>query len=148
MKEFLDGLLTAVRSPRAASQLPVMRQFVKFSLVGTINTLVSTAVYTLATRPFGLDPLIGNALAFVVAVTVSFFLNKFWTFGNWERRYARQYSRFFTISGVGFLTSELVIILLHKIGGLHDFIAFFFAIAIGLLWNFNANRSWTFPWRT
>lgn len=145
MKEFIQGVLTVFRSPRAASQLPVIRQFVKFSVVGTVNTFVSTFVYTLATRPFGLDPLIGNAIAFAAAVTLSFFLNKFWTFSNRERRYVWQYSRFFTVSGIGFLISESVIVLLHTILGIHDFIAFFTAVAVGLLWNFNANRSWTFP---
>lgn len=145
MRELLQGFIVTLRSPRAGLRLPVIRQFVKFSIVGTLNTVASTIVYTTSTRALRLDPLVANALAFLVAVTISFFLNKHWTFRDPQPQYLRQYSRFFTVSAIGLVTSETIILVLHKLLGLHDLIAFFSAIAVVLFWNFNANRAWTFP---
>lgn len=147
MRELFRGLLLVARSPREGMQSRVVRQFVKFLVVGTVNTATSFLVYALTTRLFSLDPLIANGIAFLVAVTVSFFLNKSWTFRDRERTYLRQYSTFFYISGVGFAISEFSLYLFHKVVGLHDILAYFIATGIALLWNFNANRAWTFSQR-
>lgn len=144
MKELLQGLYTAARSPRSGLQLKVVRQFIKFSIVGVINTLTSSIVYLVATRPLGLDPLIGNAIAFGVAVTVSFTLNKLWTFHDRSRDFRRQYALFFLISGVGFVSSETIIFVLHTWLGFHDLLAFGIAVVVVMFWNFGANRAWTF----
>ncbi|MBI4089780.1 MAG: GtrA family protein [Candidatus Kerfeldbacteria bacterium] len=144
MKDLLQGLYTTARSPRSGLQLPVVRQFIKFSMVGVVNTLTSSSVYLVATRPLGLDPLVGNAIAFAAAVTVSFSLNKLWTFRDRSRALRRQYSLFFLISGVGFLCSETIIFVLHTWLGFHDLLAFGTAVVVVLFWNFGANRAWTF----
>ncbi|MBI4426498.1 MAG: GtrA family protein [Candidatus Kerfeldbacteria bacterium] len=144
MKELLAGLFTMARSPRRGWRLTVVRQFIKFSIVGVVNTLTSSAVYLLMTRPVGLDPLVGNAIAFAVAVTVSFTLNKLWTFRDRSPDYHRQYALFFVISGVGFVSSETIIFVLHKLLGLHDLAAFAAAVITVMFWNFSANRAWTF----
>lgn len=147
MRELFQGLLTTVRSPRQGLEKPVVRQFAKFSLVGTANTVTSFAVYLLATRIAQMDPLVANALAFLIAVSISFLLNKHWTFRDRGRRYLSQYIQFFSVSIVGFGISETVLFVLHKLLGLHDILAYLVAVAGGLLWNFNVNRTWTFSRR-
>ncbi len=144
MKDLFGGLYQTVRSPRQGWQLVVVRQFVKFAIVGVFNTATSADVYLIASRPLALDPLVANAVAFVVAVTVSFVLNKSWTFRNQERSYRRQYSMFFGVSGVGFLLSEAILFITHKLLGVHDVVAFGIAVVIVMFWNFGANRAWTF----
>lgn len=123
---------------------PVIKQFVKFAMVGTINTATSLSVYLLLTRMASLDPLVANAGAFIVAVTVSFFLNKNWTFRDQQRAFAKQYSRFFSVSLVGLILSEGIIYVLHKVMSIHDLAAFFVAVGIVMFWNFTANKLWTF----
>ena len=137
-------LYRAVQNHPYVKERPVVRQFVKFALVGVINTLTSTSVYLLATRSFGWHPLSANALAFVVAVTVSYVLNKRWTFRDPRRDYHRQYVQFFTVSTIGFSLSEGIIWLVHSVMGIHDLVAFGTAVVIVLFWNFTANRLWTF----
>jgi len=144
MREFLQALWMIVRSPRVGSQQPIMRQFAKFSSVGVVNTITSGAMYLWLSRPVGLDPHAAYALSFVVAVTISFVLNKRWTFRNRERRYRRQYGLFFGISAVGLGLSESVLFITHRLLGIHDLVAFCLAVLVGLAWNFNANRWWTF----
>ncbi len=123
---------------------PAVKQFVKFSLVGVVNTATSVSVYLVMSRPAGLDPLIANAIAFMLAVTVSYNLNKRWTFRDQQRAFVRQYSRFFLISLIGLGLSEVIIYAVHRALGVHDLIAFFTAVGVVMFWNFLANKFWTF----
>lgn len=144
MKELISGFITTARSPREGLRLRVIRQFMKFSSVGVLNTLTSASVYELMKKLFGLPPLSANAFAFFAGVTVSYFLNKRWTFRVVGGRHAVLYSRFFAVNIGGFLISEGVIFILHNLFGLHDRIAFFSSVAVVVFWNFNVNRAWTF----
>ncbi len=140
----VQRLVHRVRSHPFIHRRPGLRQFIKFAMVGVINTLTSVSFYLLLTRWVGWDPLIANAGAFVVAVTVSFILNKSWTFRDQHRAYARQYAKFFTVNLIGLGLSESIIYLLHHQLGLHDLVAFFMAVTIVVFWNFFANKFWTF----
>jgi putative flippase GtrA len=121
-----------------------VRQFSKFAVVGVLNTITSYSVYGISTRWLGLDPLIANVVAFAVAVTVSYVLNKTWTFRDPARVSVNQYSRFVGISAGGFAISEVSILVLHHALGVHDLIAFSVGVGAAMFWNFFANRRWTF----
>ncbi len=123
---------------------PLIHQFSRFAIVGVINTGVSFGTYILATRPLHIHPLVGNVIAFVVAVTVSFVLNRRYTFRHHHGRAHHQYGKFLAVNLVGLGLSELIIAVLHIAWGVHDFIAFAVAVVLVLFWNFWANRQWTF----
>jgi len=144
MRDLVKGMVVTARSPRQGAQLPVIRQFVKFSMVGVVNTVTSFSVYEAAKHYLGLVPLTANALAFCVGVTVSYLLNKRWTFRNTSRRHHELYARFFLINIGGLLISETVIYLVHNYLGFHDRLAFASSVVVVVFWNFNANRAWTF----
>lgn len=137
-------MIEHVRSHPFVAERPVLRQFFKFGMVGVVNTLTSATVYILLTRLVSVTPLVANALAFVIAVSVSFLLNKNWTFRDQQRAYAKQYSRFFLISLVGLGLSEMIIFVMHTRFGIHDLASFFTAVLLVMFWNFFANRWWTF----
>lgn len=147
MKELAKGLWTTARSPRTGLQLTIVRQFVKFSMVGVLNTLTSFSAYLLMSRGLRLTPLIANAIAFIVAVTVSFIVNKAWTFRDKEKVVVRQYSTFIMIGGVGLAISESVLFVLHHVLHLYDLVAFLISAVVVVFWNFSANRAWTFSSR-
>lgn len=144
MKDFFSALLLTVRSPKQGVGHPIMRQFMKFGVVGVLNTLSSLLMYSLLIEFANIEPIGANAAAFVVSVTMSFFLNKRWTFRNRSEQATRQYAAFFVISGIGLLISSSIIFLTHNILGWQEYVAFFTAVVIVLFWNFNANRMWTF----
>lgn len=147
MKELVKGLLVTLQHPRLGMQLTIVRQFARFAVVGALNTIVSFCVYAMATRYMSLDPLVANIVAFVVAVTVSFFLNKHWTFSDKGRGYMQQYYRFFLFSGIGLCISELILLLLHKVLHMYDIAAFIISVVVVMFWNFGSNRAWTFSAR-
>lgn len=120
------------------------RQFMRFCVVGIINTIIDYGVYLFFSRSIGLFYLYANILAILVAMTFSFFANKYWTFGNFENKLKSQYTKFFLIGVIYFILYNsifyLSIINLH----IYDLLAKVIAIAIGLFWNFIANKYWTF----
>lgn len=59
--------------------------FVKFVLVGVVNTLVGTAVMFVLYNVFHVNYWVSTAMNYVVGSIVSYFLNKYFTFRNRER---------------------------------------------------------------
>lgn len=135
------------RTPRVGLRLTIIRQFAKFSIVGVVNTVTSFTVYVLMIQQAGLDPLLANVIAFIVAVTASFFLNKAWTFRDHGKVYVRQYTTFFVISGIGLGISTVILFILYTVLHIHYITSFLIAAAVVVFWNFTANRTWTFSHR-
>ena len=67
--------------------------FLKFVLVGVVNTVVGTAVMFLAYNLLHLSYWISSAANYIVGSICSYFLNKYFTFQNKERS-VRQIIRF------------------------------------------------------
>ena len=59
--------------------------FLKFVLVGVINTIVGTAVMFLCYNAFHCSYWFSSAMNYVIGSIVSYFLNKYFTFQNKER---------------------------------------------------------------
>lgn len=59
--------------------------FIKFVLVGIVNTLVGTAVMFIAYNIFHLSYWISSAANYVIGSICSYFLNKYFTFQNKDK---------------------------------------------------------------
>lgn len=130
--------------PQNLHRIPVVRQFTKFALVGSVNFLVHLTMYLLLTRPLGLVIALANPLAFTVAVTVSFLLNRRWTFRVSTGDHRVQYAKFFGVSVVGLGVNQAILLTLVHGFHVHDVVAFILAVGVVMFWNFFVNRSWTF----
>ena len=122
----------------------MFRQFIKFCLVGFGNTLIDYAVYIFFSRYLGWYFLYANIMAILVALTFSFFINKYWTFNNNENKLPSQYLKFFLVSAVYFVLNNSIVFVLVKYLAVFDLAAKVIAIIIGLFWNFFAHKYWTF----
>ncbi len=94
-------------------KFPVIEQFVKFALIGVLNTGVDLVILNIETiftnikQGFGYA--IQQGIAFVVAVTVSYFLNKYWAFQDKSKtQEGRKFSQFLIISIIGGLINVTV----------------------------------------
>lgn len=97
-------------------------EFVKFGLVGIINTAVDFAVLNLLIYSLGLGS--GNShysffkiISFTAAVANSFFLNKWWVFkSNIANSQSNEMFRFLSVSIVGLVLNTSVSSIIFKIG--------------------------------
>lgn len=99
---FLVGIFVARILTKIAK---VFYQIIKFCEVGILNTLIDFGVLNLLVWitgiTSGLSIAILNAFSFLVAITNSYFWNKWWTFEKKEKATGKEFSHFLIISTVG-----------------------------------------------
>jgi putative flippase GtrA len=132
-------------------RLPLLRQFIKFCLVGATSTTVDLGLFTLL-RNAGLPRLAAQTCSFSLAVTNGFFWNRRWTFRAGDSgRLHRQYLSFYAVNIVGFLLNTsilyLVATLLENQGVPErraELAGKLIAVPIVAFWNFTASKFWAF----
>ncbi len=140
------------------------KQFLKFALVGVMNTLVDLIVLNTETLLTGVKDGSGYAVqkgfSFLVAVTFSYVLNKHWTFEDKsQENQARKFSQFLSVSIIGMLinvtTATVVVTYLKPVVNPALNLSFLTdqiwvnigalsGTAIGLIWNFIGYKFWVF----
>lgn len=122
-------------------------QFVRYCIIGVINTALDFGIYTGLTRGFAFwseHYLVANVFSFTMVVTWSFFWNKYWTFKNRERQHASQYAKFVIATIIGVGISESILYVGVELFSLHDILSKVIAAPLVVAWNFSAYRTWTF----
>jgi putative flippase GtrA len=120
-------------------------EFVRFSIVGVINTLVNLIVLFVLTEFFGVYYLISAIFAFLAAVTNSFILNKTWTFRyNSKDSIHIKYIQFLVVSILAFIVNMIVLYSFTEYFHFHYMISQIIGIGLNLVINFLGNKLWTF----
>jgi putative flippase GtrA len=85
-------------------RFPLVGEILRFGIVGVVGFVVDAGVLTLGLRA-GTGPWLGRVLSYVVAATITFSLNRAWTFRTADRSrpMMRDWSMFLIINLVGFL---------------------------------------------
>jgi len=72
-------------------------QFIKFNLVGILNTLVDIGVFALLTT-FGLNQYVAQVISYGCGVLNSYLFNTLWTFRREKRRTAKEFLLFVCVN--------------------------------------------------
>lgn len=127
----------------------IIRQAIKFVLVGGLNTLIDLGALNLLiflsgiTAGFGYSAFKG--VSFIAAVINSYFLNKFWTFNLQKTKEAKkEFAQFFIVSLIGFGINVGVASFVVNIIGVQFGLApkiwanvgAIIATLVGMTWNF------------
>ncbi len=146
----------------------MIKQFVKFGLVGAFNTLLDIMVLNALMWTFGITAGIGfsifKTISFTAAVGNSYWLNKYWTFRDRSRSEVGQISQFLLVSVVGAIinvgVASLIVNWVQPIealirmgaailamagiempaGQIWANAATFLAIAVSMIWNFTVYK--------
>jgi putative flippase GtrA len=134
-------------------------RFLKFIVVGAFGALVDFGVMNLLTHRFNMLLVAAGTISFVCAVCSNFIWNRYWTYPDSRSRHpARQLAMFFAVNVAGvairipilwFLEPPLIRLFARTPYPVSaEFLAknLTLAIAVGIvmLWNFFANRYWTY----
>ena len=123
----------------------VVLEFFKFALVGGIGTLVNLAVLYLLTEYARIYYIFSAVVAFFVAVTCNFILNKLWTFGeSLHSDLPKKYSRFVLVGTAALSVNICFLYILTEFFGIHYFLSQVISIGLALMINFIGNKIWTF----
>jgi putative flippase GtrA len=135
-------------------------RFLKFAAVGAIGTIVDFAVYNVLNLFVGLAPVVSQAISFSIAVINNFLWNRHWTYPDSRTKAVHHQMAQFILINIGGLLIRTPIIagLENPIGvfagkmGIPNTTAIIIghnaalaaAIGIVMLWNYFANRYWTY----
>jgi putative flippase GtrA len=127
-------------------------RLLRFAVVGASGTVIDLVLLTILKTGFGLPTVLANTLSYSAGIINNFALNRAWTFRDARTKsLAAQFVQFAIVSGIGLLLNDLIVVTLEKPfgnlpGNMHaGYIpAKIAATGLVLIWNFMANRLWTF----
>jgi dolichol-phosphate mannosyltransferase len=121
-------------------------QLIQFGLVGGLGFVINLAVFAVCERGFGLPYLLAYAIAWLVAVTNNFMLNRRWTFNEHasSSRIHFQALRFFFVSAIAAAVGAGLLALMVEVGGFGKLPAEAIAVAASTPLNFLGNKLWSF----
>jgi putative flippase GtrA len=118
-------------------------QLAKFLCVGASGYVLNLAVFSLLAVGLDIHHIPAATIAFIVAVSNNFWLNRHWTFGARDGHAGFQAARFFTVSVVAFLFSLAVLELLVG-AGTPKVLAQAISLIAATPLNFLGNKMWSF----
>lgn len=133
-----------------------VRQFIKFCIIGFSSMIIDVGISYSLIYHAGMNPTLAKAISFLVAVTNGFFWNTRWTFrGMGSGRRHEMYMKFLLVNCVGFvlnitLFKSVLFFFTGRFIGQGRPDKLHFAVATGVavicvsLWNFLANKKWTY----
>jgi putative flippase GtrA len=122
---------------------PDVRQFLRFAVIGVLQNGLNLGAFALAIA-HGIPFLIASVMAAVVALSVSFSLNRRWTFPGTNDRSANRAVRFATI-WLGFVLLALPILaLLVDVLHVPRVLSQAIIIVVGAPASYLVQRRWTF----
>ncbi len=169
----VDGLIVDLAKRIGRSQAKEVERFIKFAFVGALGFVIDIGTViilqnTLLPPEDDQSVLLANSIAFVLAVCSNFVWNRVWTYPD-SRSYSvrRQLTQFGIVSVIGLVIRNLWISgAYERLGQLStsllksafaDYapdllaqnklgttIALVFGVLIVMVWNFVANRFWTY----
>jgi dolichol-phosphate mannosyltransferase len=119
-------------------------QLVRFSIVGGSGYVINLAVYSLLVAVADFHYIPAAILAFCVAVTNNFLLNRHWTFRATDGSAAFQAPRFLMVSLVALAFNLLVLELLVGVVGVSKIPGQAAAVLASTPLNFVGNKLWSF----
>jgi putative flippase GtrA len=122
-------------------------QLIRFGLVGGVGFVVNVGVYALCVHALKIDYRGAYVLAWLVAVTNNFLLNRHWTFDAAAGSVRFQAIRFFFVSLVAAGFGFLLLTLFVQDFGLDKVVAEALAVAASTPLNFIGNKLWSFRLR-
>jgi len=119
-------------------------QFLKFGLVGVLNTLVQFVVFILLFRVVHFPMMVSSGLGYAAGILNSYLINRVWTFEVEAKPQAGEFLRFVVVNIVAMGVNLGTLKLLVSGGGLLPELSQVLAIGSSLVVNFVGNKWWTF----
>ena len=119
-----------------------IKQFIKFSLVGLINTAIFYATYFVLLQ-FGFFYAVAITIGTFVGIINSYIWNKFFTFSA-KKKSVREMCKFLIVYGVQYISNLIIVFLCVRFVGISPELAGLVAIGVGVFISYFGHKFWTF----
>ncbi len=120
------------------------RSFWRYVTVGLLGAMSHISTLTVLVEWFGVSPIAGSIIGFVVALSSSYWLNAKWTFDQVPKQHRQAIVRYIIVSMMGLCLNTLVMFCLVNGFGMWYLQGQFIAAILVPLHNFLLNFYWTF----
>ncbi len=123
------------------------KSFIRFAIVGVINTLVTIVVNTICYNVFKLDLQVSWVIGVAAGITNSYIMNTLWTFeskGGSKQKNTTQMIKFVVVSLVSLGATTLALTYMVEKKGINEFVAQFPTIVISQLVNYSGYKFWVY----
>ncbi len=124
----------------------LLKQFIKFGLVGGINTILSYAITNIGFYVLNLHEQISNIIAFMITVFISFILNRKFVFKQEEKRnfWKSLLKVYASYSITGLFLTAILLYIEEQLLGIPHYIATLMNLIVTIPINFILNKLWAF----
>jgi dolichol-phosphate mannosyltransferase len=119
-------------------------QLIRFCMVGASGYAVNLLLYALFVKGLGIQYLVAEAAAWIIAAVNNFVWNRHWTFKAGKGQLHLQALRFFLVSLVALGFNLLVLRILVENAGLDKVAAAVLALGVSTPLSFLGNKLWSF----
>jgi len=123
------------------------REFIKYCLIGVLNTVLDWAIYLGLTRIFifwAEHFIYAKTISYIVGIINSYALNRLWTFRSKDKKLIIQFFKFFVVSGLALFMNIGTMYLVVRQWHLSDILGLALATLASLIFGFSLNKYWTF----
>lgn len=117
-------------------------EFLKFGIVGLMNTIISIVIYWVLLR-LNINFLVANIISYSLGVINSYYFNSRWVFSSTNERRSTLLKFIIVNLIVLVITTNILKLLVDSIN-INPYLAQLFTVAIGMVINFILNKFWTF----
>ena len=123
----------------------LIKQFIKFGIVGAINTVLSYAITNINFYVLNLHAQVSNIIAFIITVFISFILNGKYVFKSEKQNFWKSLIKVYTSYSItGLFLTAILIYIEEELFGIPHYIATLMNLVITIPINFILNKFWAF----
>jgi putative flippase GtrA len=119
-------------------------QFLKFLLVGILNTTIQYVVFWILLSVAGINYLLASVLGYCLGMINSYVMNRRWTFASKNPQVLSEGMKFIAVNLLALGTNMALLFFLVSLEHFRPQMAQLWAIAGSVAVNFALNRIWTF----
>lgn len=118
-------------------------RFIKFGMVGVINTLVNWIIFFIL-NALGMYYILANIIAYVLGTVNSYLWNTLWVFKYKDKASTETTIKFIILNLIGLGLNTGILYVLVDLCNLNKFIGLVITTAIVMIINYIVNKLWVF----
>lgn len=118
-------------------------RFIKFGMVGVINTLVNWIIFFIL-NALGMYYILANIIAYILGTVNSYLWNTLWVFKYKDKASTETTIKFIILNLIGLGLNTGILYVLVDLYNLNKFIGLVITTAIVMIINYIVNKLWVF----
>jgi putative flippase GtrA len=131
--------------PKLLNKYPLLLQIIKFGLIGTFNFIIDLLIYLFLTRQLFVYYILAHVLAFLIANSISFLLNKNFAFQDKNKdKIFIKYLKFLGLTTISLIISATILFVCVNYLKMFDVYGKILGTIVAAFWNFISYKTLVF----